>query len=79
MQGHALNGEAQTSRAVIQMKWVRSPSGAEVLATTFRDQWAQGVQFAKAPAILETMAFGLEQTGAAREEIRRKLGPDAVS
>ena len=68
------------------MKWVRSPSGAEV-GNDFRDPWGnnvqvvayEDVQFTKAPAILEAMNLELEKTDAARDEIRRKLGPDAVS
>jgi hypothetical protein len=62
-------------------------AGAEVRGSDFRDPWGnnvqvvayEGVQFTKAPAILEAMDLELEKTEAARDEIRRKLGPGAVS
>jgi predicted enzyme related to lactoylglutathione lyase len=62
-------------------------AGAEVRGNDFRDPWGnnvqivgyEDVQFTKAPAILEAMNLELEKTDAARDEIRRKLGPDAAS
>jgi catechol-2,3-dioxygenase len=62
-------------------------AGAEVRGNDFRDPWGnsvqvvayEDVQFTKTPAILEAMGLELEKTEAAREEIRRKLGPDAAS
>jgi lactoylglutathione lyase len=62
-------------------------AGAEVRGNDFRDPWGnnvqivayEDVQFTKAPAILRGMGLELEKTEAAREEIRRKLGPDAAS
>jgi predicted enzyme related to lactoylglutathione lyase len=62
-------------------------AGAEVRGSDFRDPWGnnvqvvayEDVQFTKAPAILEAMDLELEKTEAARDEIRRKLGPGAVS
>jgi hypothetical protein len=39
----------------------------------------EDVQFTKAPEILRAMGLDLEKTEAARGELRRKLGPDAVS
>jgi predicted enzyme related to lactoylglutathione lyase len=62
-------------------------AGAEVRGNDFRDPWGnnvqvvayEDVQFTKAPAILEAMGLELEKNEKAREEIRRKLGPDAVS
>jgi predicted enzyme related to lactoylglutathione lyase len=61
-------------------------AGAEVRGNDFRDPWGnniqvvayEDVQFTKAPSILQAMGLQLEKTEAAREEIRRKLGPDAV-
>jgi catechol 2,3-dioxygenase-like lactoylglutathione lyase family enzyme len=62
-------------------------AGAEVRGNDFRDPWGnnvqavayEDVQFTKTPAILRAMGFELEKTEEARDEIRRKLGPDAVS
>ncbi len=62
-------------------------AGAEVRGNDFRDPWGnnvqvvryEDVQFTKAPAILAAMGLELEKTEAARDEIRRKLGPDAAS
>jgi lactoylglutathione lyase len=63
-------------------------AGAEVRGNDFRDPWGNNfqvvgyddVQFTKTPAVLESMGLPrLEKTEAAREEIRRKLGPAAVS
>jgi predicted enzyme related to lactoylglutathione lyase len=61
-------------------------AGAEVRGNDFRDPWGnniqvvayEDIQFTKAPSILQAMGLQLEKTEAAREEIRRKLGPDAV-
>jgi catechol 2,3-dioxygenase-like lactoylglutathione lyase family enzyme len=62
-------------------------AGAEVRGNDIRDPWGnnvqvvayEDVQFTKAPEILHAMGLDLEKTEAAREELRRKLGPDAVS
>jgi predicted enzyme related to lactoylglutathione lyase len=62
-------------------------AGAEVRGNDVRDPWGnniqvvgyEDVQFTKTPEILQAMELELEKTEAAREEIRRKLGPDAVS
>jgi catechol 2,3-dioxygenase-like lactoylglutathione lyase family enzyme len=62
-------------------------AGAEVRGNDFLDPWGnnvqvvgyEDVQFTKTPAILDSMGLELEKTDAARDEIRRKLGPDAVS
>jgi catechol 2,3-dioxygenase-like lactoylglutathione lyase family enzyme len=62
-------------------------AGAEVGGNDFRDPWGnnvqvvayEDVQFTKTPAILSAMGLELEKTEAARDEIRRKLDPDAVS
>jgi catechol 2,3-dioxygenase-like lactoylglutathione lyase family enzyme len=62
-------------------------AGAEVRGNEFRDPWGnnvqivgyEDVQFTKTPAILSAMGLELEKTDAARDEIRRKLGPDAAS
>jgi catechol 2,3-dioxygenase-like lactoylglutathione lyase family enzyme len=62
-------------------------AGAEVRGNDVRDPWGnnvqvvayEDVQFTKAPEILHAMGLDLEKTEAAREELRRKLGPDAVS
>jgi catechol 2,3-dioxygenase-like lactoylglutathione lyase family enzyme len=62
-------------------------AGAEVRGNDFRDPWGnnvqvvayEDVQFTKTPAILSAMGLELEKTEAARDEIRRKLDPDAVS
>ncbi|HEV2711565.1 MAG TPA: VOC family protein [Gaiellaceae bacterium] len=62
-------------------------AGAEVRGNDFRDPWGnnlqvvayEDVQFTKAPEILRAMDLELAKTEAAREEIRRKLGPDALS
>jgi catechol-2,3-dioxygenase len=62
-------------------------AGAEVRGNDFRDPWGnnvqvvayEDVQFTKAPAILRAMELELEKTEAARDEIRRKLGPGAAS
>jgi predicted enzyme related to lactoylglutathione lyase len=62
-------------------------AGAEVRGNDFRDPWGnniqvvayEDVQFTKAPSILEAMGLELGKTEAAREEIRRKLSPDAAS
>jgi catechol 2,3-dioxygenase-like lactoylglutathione lyase family enzyme len=62
-------------------------AGAEVRGNDIRDPWGnnvqvvayEDVQFTKAPEILRAMGLDLEKTEAAREELRRKLGPDAVS
>jgi catechol 2,3-dioxygenase-like lactoylglutathione lyase family enzyme len=62
-------------------------AGAEVGGNDFRDPWGnnvqvvayEDVQFTKTPAILSAKGLQLEKTQAARDEIRRKLGPDAVS
>jgi predicted enzyme related to lactoylglutathione lyase len=61
-------------------------AGADVRGNDFRDPWGNNVQlvayediqFTKTPAILAAMGLELEKTEAAREEIRRKLGPDAT-
>jgi predicted enzyme related to lactoylglutathione lyase len=62
-------------------------AGAEVRDNDFRDPWGnnvqvvayEDVQFTKTPEILRAMHLELEKNEAAREEIRRKLGPDALS
>jgi catechol 2,3-dioxygenase-like lactoylglutathione lyase family enzyme len=62
-------------------------AGAEVRGNDIRDPWGnnvqvvayEDVQFTKAPEILRAMGLDLEKTEAAREELRRKLGLDAVS
>jgi predicted enzyme related to lactoylglutathione lyase len=62
-------------------------AGAEVRGNDFRDPWGnnvqvvayEDVQFTKPPAILRAMGLELEKTEAARDEIRRKLGPGAAS
>jgi catechol 2,3-dioxygenase-like lactoylglutathione lyase family enzyme len=62
-------------------------AGAEVHGNDIRDPWGnnvqvvayEDVQFTKAPEILRAMGLDLEKTEAAREELRRKLGPDAAS
>jgi predicted enzyme related to lactoylglutathione lyase len=62
-------------------------AGAEIRGNNFRDPWGnnvqvvgyEDVQFTKTPAILAAMGLELEKTEAARDEIRRKLGPDAAS
>src|SRR5919109_62086 len=62
-------------------------AGAEVRGNDFRDPWGnnlqvvayEDVQFTKAPEILRAMDLELAKTEAAREEVRRKLGPDALS
>jgi predicted enzyme related to lactoylglutathione lyase len=62
-------------------------AGAEVRGNDIRDPWGnniqvvgyEDVQFTKTPGILRAMRLELEKTDAAREEITRKLGPDAVS
>jgi catechol 2,3-dioxygenase-like lactoylglutathione lyase family enzyme len=62
-------------------------AGAEVRGNDFRDPWGNNVQlvayediqFTKAPSILAAMGLELEKTDAARDELRRKLGPDAAS
>jgi predicted enzyme related to lactoylglutathione lyase len=62
-------------------------AGAEVRGNDFLDPWGnrvqvvayEDVQFTKSPAILASMGLELEKSDAAREEIRRKLGPDAAS
>ena len=62
-------------------------AGAEVRGNDIRDPWGnnmqvvayEDVQFTKTPEILRAMGLDLEKTEAAREELRRKLGPDAVS
>jgi catechol 2,3-dioxygenase-like lactoylglutathione lyase family enzyme len=62
-------------------------AGAEVRGNDFLDPWGNNVQvvgyadvqFTKTPAILDSMGLELEKTEAARDEIRRKLGPDAAS
>jgi catechol 2,3-dioxygenase-like lactoylglutathione lyase family enzyme len=62
-------------------------AGADVRGNEFRDPWGNNVQvvayediqFTKAPAILAAMGLELEKTDAARDEIRRKLGPAAAS
>jgi predicted enzyme related to lactoylglutathione lyase len=62
-------------------------AGAEVRGNDICDPWGnniqvvgyEDVQFTKTPGILRAMRLDLEKTDAAREEITRKLGPDAVS
>jgi predicted enzyme related to lactoylglutathione lyase len=62
-------------------------AGAEVRGNDVRDPWGNNiqvvgykdVQFTKAPEILRAMELELEKTETARDEIKRKLGPDAVS
>jgi catechol 2,3-dioxygenase-like lactoylglutathione lyase family enzyme len=62
-------------------------AGAEVRGNDVRDPWGnnvqivayEDVQFTKAPEILSAMGLDLQKTEAAREELRRKLGPDAAS
>jgi predicted enzyme related to lactoylglutathione lyase len=62
-------------------------AGAEVRGNAFRDPWGnnvqvvayEDVQFTKTPAVLHAMELDLGKTEAARDEIRRKLGPDAAS
>jgi catechol 2,3-dioxygenase-like lactoylglutathione lyase family enzyme len=62
-------------------------AGAEVRGNDIRDPWGnnvqvvayEDVQFTKAPEILRAMGLDLEKTEVAREELRRKLGPDAAS
>jgi lactoylglutathione lyase len=62
-------------------------AGAEVRGNDFRDPWGnhvqvvayEDVQFTKTPQILRAMRLELGKTDAAREEIRRKLGPDAAT
>ena len=62
-------------------------AGAEVRGHDIRDPWGnnlqvvayEDVQFTKTPAILEAMGVELAKSEQAREEIRRKLGPDAAS
>jgi catechol 2,3-dioxygenase-like lactoylglutathione lyase family enzyme len=62
-------------------------AGAEVRGNDFRDPWGNNVQvvaygdvqFTKTPEILQAMGLTLGKTEVAREEIRRKLGPDAVT
>ena len=63
-------------------------AGAVVRGNDFRDPWGNNVQvvdysevqFTKTPEILRAMGFDeLPKTDAAKAEIRRKLGPDAVS
>jgi catechol 2,3-dioxygenase-like lactoylglutathione lyase family enzyme len=62
-------------------------AGADVRGHDFRDPWGNNVQlvayedikFTKTPAILRAVGLELEKTDAAREEIRRKLGPAAAS
>jgi lactoylglutathione lyase len=62
-------------------------AGAEVRGNDFRDPWGnnvqvvgyEDVQFTKTPEILAAMGLDVAKTDRAREEIRRKLGPDAAS
>ncbi len=62
-------------------------AGAELRGNNVRDPWGnnvqvvgyEDVQFTKTPAILAAMGLELEKTATARDEIRRKLGPDASS
>jgi predicted enzyme related to lactoylglutathione lyase len=62
-------------------------AGAEVRGNQVLDPWGnnvqivsyEDVQFTKTPPILRAMGLELQKTEAAREEIRRKLGPDAAS
>ncbi len=62
-------------------------AGAEVHGNVVRDPWGNNlqvvaygdVQFTKTPRILRAMGLDVEKTEAARDEIRRKLGPDAAS
>jgi catechol 2,3-dioxygenase-like lactoylglutathione lyase family enzyme len=62
-------------------------AGADVRGNDFRDPWGnnvqlvayEDVQFTKAPSILAAMGLELEKTDATRDELRRKLGPDAAS
>jgi predicted enzyme related to lactoylglutathione lyase len=62
-------------------------AGAEVRGNDFRDPWGnniqvvayEDVQFTKTPQILRAMRLELGKTEAAREEISRKLGADAVT
>ena len=62
-------------------------AGAEVRGNDFRDPWGnniqvvayEDVQFTKTPEILRAMGLELEKTGSARDEIARKLGPEAAS
>jgi catechol-2,3-dioxygenase len=62
-------------------------AGADVRGNDFTDPWGnnvqvvgyEDVQFTKTPAILAAMGLELEKSEAARDEIRRKLGPAAAS
>jgi predicted enzyme related to lactoylglutathione lyase len=63
-------------------------AGAEVRGNDFRDPWGNNVQvvdyrevqYTKTPEIMRAMRLDeLPKTDAAKAEIRRKLGPDAVS
>jgi catechol 2,3-dioxygenase-like lactoylglutathione lyase family enzyme len=62
-------------------------AGADVRGNDFRDPWGNNVQlvayediqFTKTPAMLAAMDLELEKTDAARDEIKRKLGPAAAS
>jgi predicted enzyme related to lactoylglutathione lyase len=62
-------------------------AGAEVRGNDFRDPWGnnvqvvayEDVQYTKTPAILRAMELELRKTEVARNEITRKLGPDAAS
>jgi hypothetical protein len=63
-------------------------AGAEVRGNDLRDPWGNNVQvvdyrevqFTKTPEILRAMGLDdLPKTDASKAEIRRKLGPDAVS
>jgi lactoylglutathione lyase len=61
-------------------------AGAEVRGNNVRDPWGnniqvvgyEDVQFTKIPEILQAMGLELDKTDAAREEIARKLGPEAA-
>jgi catechol 2,3-dioxygenase-like lactoylglutathione lyase family enzyme len=63
-------------------------AGAEARGNDFRDPWGNNVQvvdyrevqYTKTPEIMRAMRLDeLPKTDAAKAEIRRKLGPDAVS
>jgi predicted enzyme related to lactoylglutathione lyase len=62
-------------------------AGAEVRGNDFRDPWGNNVQvvaykdvqFTKTREILRAMSLELEKSASARNEITRKLGPEAAS
>jgi catechol-2,3-dioxygenase len=65
---------AREARAEVRGNDVRDPWGNNIQIVAYED-----VQFTKTPAILRAMELDLAKSEAAREEIRQKLGLDAVS